>query len=234
MTEGPEDAAAGMDVIRRVFTTLYATDSVDASSASDLIESIPQIMDEVLRDSLCPFKTHRESLTAFAGAVYALRVENGRCVEPGTPDGCRFYDPHQLYQVPPIDTITYSGGKISLSAVDQRAPAGVKSSFGLDLVDVILEPAVDRKTLTLDFHGAAGAAATFNVQLWQMGPGARQPRPITAEPETTSANTDGKYSYTIANVNTAAVNRLALIITRLDPHESTDPVGAYTITLESR
>jgi hypothetical protein len=233
-TNGREDTAAGMDVIRRVFTTLYSTDMVDINSTTDLIGSIPKIMDEALKDSLCPFKTHRESLIAFSRAVYALRVENGRCVEPGSPDGCGFYDPHQLYHDPPLDTITYTGGRISFSAVDQRAPAGIKSSFGMDFVEVILEPAVDGKSLTLEFHGTPGAAAAFNVQLWRLGPGGKKPRAITAEPETMAPNMEGGYSYTIASVNTAAFNRLALIVTRLDPHESTDPVGGYTINLESR
>jgi hypothetical protein len=233
MTNGLEDAAAGMDVIRRVFTTLYSSDLVDINSTTDLIGSIPKIMDNALKDSLCPFKTHRESLIAFARAVYALRVEQGRCVAAGTSDGCGFYDPHQLYRDPPIDTITYGGGKTSFSAVDQRDPAGIKSSFGMDFVEVVLEPAVNGKSLTLEIQGLPGAAAAFDVQVWRLGAGENGPRAITAAPETIRSNAEGAYSYAIVSVDTAALNRLALIITRLDPHESTDPVGGYTINLES-
>ena len=41
----------------------------------------------------------------------------------------------------------------------------------------------------------------------------------------------GLRAYTIPNVETSAYDRLALIITRLDLDESTDPVGAYKITI---
>jgi hypothetical protein len=233
MENGLEDARAGMDVIRRVFITLYSLDLVGINSTTDLIRSIPTIMDEVLKDSLCPFKTHRESLNAFAHAVYALRINEGRCVEPGSPNGCGFYDPHQLYSDPPVDTIIYGGGATSFSGADQRGLVGIKSSFGIDFVEVILEPAVDGKALTLEFRSPPGAAAAFNVQLWRLGPGGRKPRAVTAAPETLLRNTEGGYSYTIASVDTAAFNRLALIIARLDPHESIDPVGGYTVNLES-
>ena len=103
----------------------------------------------------------------------------------------------------------------------------------MDFVEVIIEPTMDGKSLTLEFHGAPGAAAVFDVQLWRLGPGVSKPRAVTAHPESLLPNTEGGYSYTISNVETAAFNRLTLIITRLDPHESTDPVGDYTINLES-
>jgi hypothetical protein len=98
---------------------------------------------------------------------------------------------------------------------------------------VILGPAVDGKSLTLEFHGTPGTAAVFSVQLWRLGPGGSKPRAITATPETLLADAEGGYSYAIASVDTATFNRLALIVTRLDPHESTDPVGGYAINLES-
>ena len=46
---------------------------------------------------------------AFARAVYALRLDGGRCIEPGIPSGCAFYDPDSLYHKPAVSTITYSG-----------------------------------------------------------------------------------------------------------------------------
>jgi hypothetical protein len=234
MENGREDVAAGMEVIGRVFNTLYSGDLVGINSTTDLIGSIPSIMDEVLEDSLCPFNTHQESLNAFAQAIYSLRTEGGRCVEPGTPDGCGFYDPHQLYSDPPVDTLNYDGGSISFSDADQRDPAGIKSSFGMDFVEVILEPAVDGKALAVEFYGTPGAAAAFSLQVWRLGPGESRPRPITAIPETMVPGADGGVFYIIDSVDTAEFDRLALIITRIDPDESIDPGGGYTINLESR
>jgi hypothetical protein len=233
MKNGIEDAAAGMDVIRRALMTLYSKDIVDISASTDLVGKMAQIMNRALKGSSCPFQSHQESLIAFARAIYALRLEGGRCVAPGIPAGCGFYDPHQLYHDPPVDTITYSGGAISFSAADQRSPVGIKSSFGMDFIEVLLNPTMDGRSLTLEFHSPPGAAAMFHVELWRLGPGEVKPRAITAAPEAMAPNTEGGYVYTIARVDTAASNRLALIITRLDPHESTDPVGGYTIKLDS-
>jgi hypothetical protein len=103
----------------------------------------------------------------------------------------------------------------------------------MDFIEVILDPTVEGKSLVLEFHGSPGATATFNVQVWRLGPGGRKPRAVTTAPETMLQNREGGYSYTIASVDTAAFNRLALIITRLDAHESVDPVGGYTINLDS-
>jgi hypothetical protein len=233
MGNGVKDPAAGMDVIRRALLALSSKDVAGSGAPTAFVLATPALMDEVLKDSLCPFKTHRESLIAFARAIYALRLEGGRCVVPGIPAGCGFYDPHHLYHDPPVAKIPYAGGEISFSAADQLDPAGIKSSFGMDFVEVVLNPALDGKSLTLEFSGAPGAAAEFNVQLWRLGPGGGKPRAVSAAPEPMARNTEGGYVYTIARVDTVGFNRLALIITRLDPHEARDSVGSYTIRLES-
>jgi hypothetical protein len=222
-----------MDVIRRALVTLYSEEFVGVASSTDVVTQMPALMDEVFKDSLCPFTTHSESLIAFARAIYALRLEGGRCAVPGSPVGCGFYDPQHLYHDPPVDSIPYAGDEISFSAADQLAPAGIKSSFGMDFVEVILDPAVDGKPLTLELHNPPGAAATFNVQLWRLGPSAGKPRAITALPERMALQPGAGVVYTITRVDTAAFDRLALIITRLDPHEGKDAMGSYTIRLES-
>jgi hypothetical protein len=234
MEDGRENVAAGMDVIRSAFNALYSADAVGVNSTTDLIQSITSIMDGVLKDSQCPFKTHQKSLEAFARSVYALGLEGGRCEGPGTPDGCGFYDPQQLYSDPPVDAITYDGGATSFSGADQRAQAGIKSSFGMDFIEVILAPGVDGKSLAISFHGTPGAAAAFSVQVWRLGTGESGPRPITATPEKMEADSEGEYVYTVDSVDTGEFDRLALIVTRIDPHESADPAGGYTIDLESR
>ena len=232
MKNGVEDPAAGMQVISRTLMVLYSEDIVDISSSTDLVEKMPEIMDRALEDSSCPFKTHEESLIAFARAIYALRLNGGRCTEPGTPAGCGFYDPNDLYYAPPVSTITYSG-------TDQQYSGEIKSSFGIDFVDVILDPAADGQPLTIEFHDAPGADAQFNVQLWQLiDPGEdarpqRVPTQITSTEILTRANSDGHLFYIIPEVNTTAYNRLGLIITRLDAEEISDPVGEYAIVLRA-
>jgi len=237
MQDGVEDPPAGMEVIRRTLTTLYAGEVVDIRPSSDLVGGLPRIMDRVLAASPCPFKTHAESLTAFARAIYVLRLEGGRCQEPGTPAGCGFFDPHRLYHDPPISTIIYAGVAITYTTADQQYPAGVKSSFGIEFVEVALDRATDGQPLTLEFWGVPGADAEFSVQLWRLrdlGEGTRPQRipDQAAAPEVlTEVNADGHLLYAVPEINTADTNRLGLIIMRLDTRESSDPVGEYTIML---
>ncbi len=59
-----------------------------------------------------------------------------------------------------------------------------------------------------------------------------KPRAITLQPETVPQNRDGAHVYVIPGVDVSAYDRLALIITRLDPDEAIDS-GAYFIVLSS-
>jgi hypothetical protein len=231
---GTEDSspnsAAGMQVIRRALTILYSGDVVDIDTSTDLVEALPEIMDRSLSASSCPFDTHAESLAAFARAIYALQLEDGRCEAPGSPAGCGLYDPHNLYSEPPVSTINGS-------EAHQGYAGEVPSSFGADFVDIVLDPVADGRPMTLDFHTAPGAASQFNVQVWKLGNAGEgsRPRPTSlngGNPETlTTRNPEGGLSYVIPAVDTTQVNRLGLIITRIDADESLDPVGAYTIEL---
>ena len=107
----------------------------------------------------------------------------------------------------------------------------------MDFVDVVLDPASDGQPLTLEFYGAPGADAEFNVQLWRLmdsGDGTRPrrvPTQTTATEVLTRANADGHLVYAIPAIDVTAYNGLGLIITRVDAKESLDPVGAYTIVL---
>jgi hypothetical protein len=230
MKDGVEGPAAGMQVIRRTLMALYAGDIVDVGSSTDLVGKVPEIMDRVLEGSSCPFKTHAESLIAFARAIYALQLDGGRCIEPGTLAGCGFYDPNSLYYDPPVGTINYSGADLQYSD-------GIGSSFGMDFVDVVLDPAADGQPLTLEFHPAPGADAAFSVQLWKLidpGGGARPqriPTQMTNAEILTRTGPDGHLPYIIPAIDTSAYNRLGLIIMRLDAKESFDPIGGYTIVL---
>jgi len=232
MRDGIEDPAAGMQVINRALTALYAGNVVDVNASTDLVGAIPEIMGTALQGSSCPFQTYEQSLTSFARAIYALRLDGGRCAEPGGPAGCGFYDPSGLYNEPPFSTIAYTGA-------EQEYADAIKSSFGVDLVDVALDPAANGQPLTIEFYGAPAAGAVFHVQLWKLmdpGGGARPQRipSHVAAPEVLAAtNADGHLIYTIPAVDTAAYNRLGLIITRMDANEGSDPIGEYTIVLHA-
>jgi hypothetical protein len=238
MKNGVENPAAGMQVIRDTLMALYSKDIVDIQSSTDLVKAMPVIMDHVFADtSLCPFQDYEESLIRFARAIYALRLDGGRCTEPGSPAGCEFYDPHSLYAYPAVHTITYTGTTITYDGAEQRYPPGIRSSFGMDFVDVILDATVDGQPLAIEFYGAPGAAAEFNVQLWKLIDSAEHARPrrvgphITTTETLTRVNSEGHLFYVIPEIRTTQYNRLGLIITRLDAEESSDPVGEYTILL---
>jgi hypothetical protein len=203
-----------MQVINRALTVLYSGEIVDIGSSTNLVGALPGIMDRVLEGSSCPVRTYEESRVAFARAIYALQLENGRCTASGIPAGCGFYDPNGLYRSPPVSMVAYVATPITYAEADQPFPAGIRSSFGIDFVDVILDPAADGQPLTLEFYPAPGTDAEFNVQLWRLvdaGGDARPQRVPTQAmaPEVlTRTNSDGHLSYVIPAIDTSAYNRL--------------------------
>ncbi|MEJ2209870.1 MAG: hypothetical protein P8129_12630 [Anaerolineae bacterium] len=225
-----ENPAAGMAVIRQVLTALFGGDVVDVSTSTDLVQQLPAIMDVALRDSACPFGTYQDSLLAFSSALYALRLDGARCRAPGLPAVCGFYDPQTPYHEPPASTLTYRGEALVYSAAEQAYPAGIPSSFGIDLVEVELDAAADGASLALEIHGAPGAEAEFQVQLWRLAD-----EPLSTQgtgPETVErASPEGPFVYVLPQIDTDQYQRLGLIITRVDADEELDRVGAYTIVL---
>ncbi|MGD8599482.1 MAG: hypothetical protein PVJ26_20890 [Anaerolineae bacterium] len=230
MRDGIENPAPGMALIRKVLLTLYAGDVVDIVVSADVVRGMPAVLDEALRGSSCPFETYQESLLAFARAIYALRLDEGRCRAPGSPAGCGFYDPQDLYHNPPAGTITYQGEEIVYSAAEQPYPTGIPSSFGIDLIEVKLEAATPGKALTIEIHGAPGSGAVLNVQLWKP---ASQPLASEAVPQgiVQRREPDGAPVHIIPAIDAAGQDRLGLIITRVDARERLDPKGTYTIVL---
>ncbi len=237
MVDGVENPAGGLGVIRQVLLSL-AQETVDVGASTDLVERIPGIMDKALAGSYCPFQTYEESLQSFAHAIYELRLEGGRCVEPGMPNGCGFYDPRGLLPNPPVSTIAYTGTVTIYAQGDQPYPAGIPSSFGIDLVDIALDPSLDGQPLVIELRGAAGAESSFALQvlyLMDLKDGSR-PRPVAAEagpPDRTGANPGGYTSLVIAQIDMAEYNTLGLVITRIDAEERSDPSGSYVVTLRT-
>jgi hypothetical protein len=166
-----------------------------------------------------------------------LRLAGGRCVEPATPAGCGFYDPEGLYPDPPAFTISYSGTATTYAPGNQPDPAGIPSSFGIDLVDVALAPGLNGQPLAIDFQGATGAEAHFAVQVLYLmdGKDGLKPRLVATQSippaVSTAQNAEAHTSLVIARIDTAEYDRLSLVITRIDAEEGLDPSGTYTVTL---
>jgi hypothetical protein len=195
MKDGSEDPQAGMQVIQRAIGTLYSGKVVDVSASGDLVKSLPAVMDRALAGSACPFHTYEESLIAFARAIYALRLQNGRCILPGQPAGCELYDPQGSYNVPQVTVLRFCGPKLTFTAEQQAslaanknlngkgnmqyyynpstqecppAPPTIPHSFGIDYYEIEFDPAVNGQSLRLEFGGDAGSSARFSVQLLRL------------------------------------------------------------------
>jgi hypothetical protein len=225
------EQCGGMGIIQRTLTALYSVDVVDIGSSTDLVGGVPAVINRALAGSSCPFQTHGESLTAFARAIYALHLDGGRCVASGAPARRGFYDPYSQYRTPPVSTLAFAGA-------DQTHRDGIRSSFGIDLVEVTLDPATDGQPLTLEFVSMSGPGVEFGIQvvpLADSGEGAaplRIPSNATAI-ELLQVTADGQRSYHVPAVSTASCNRLGLVITRLDAGEAWDALGEYAIVLRT-
>jgi hypothetical protein len=192
----------------------------------DIVGSMEAAMNDAIARVDGPFHTFEESLLAFARANYALRLRNGRCTaeDPAECDGV-YYDPDDTYADPPVEAkLNYAGSPLTY---DGSIPA----SFGQDFVEVSLSPVVHNQPTAVTFQGE-GAAAQFNVQIWKLRSGAK-PQAVTSHPETIPQDRGDAHVYVIPRVDTTTYDRLALIITRLDSDETSDPAGNYHITLAS-
>ncbi len=196
------------------------------------VSALRASMDATLSRFDGPYRTFEESLVAFSRANYALRLENGRCTETHTAECSGLYrDPDAVYLDPPLEAVLdYGNGELT-GDVGLTYDGAIPSSYGMDFVEVRLDPALHGQPLRLQLEGK-GESTRFSLQVWQLGPGVVKPRAITLQPETVPQNRDGAHVYVIPGVDVSAYDRLALIITRLDPDEAIDS-GAYFIVLSS-
>jgi hypothetical protein len=203
-----------------------ALEEMACHSDPDIVRGIKPVMDRAFQRSGGPFRTFEESLVAFARANYALRLENGRCAAPNLAECDGFYyDPKGMYVDPPLEAeLVYDGTPLTYSGA-------IPSSFGMDFIEVQLDPAVHNQPLTVKIQGE-GAVARYNIQIWQLGSGATRPWAVKPQPQSVPQEGDGAHVYTIPRLDTTGYQRLALIITRLDADETADPVGSYRITVE--
>jgi hypothetical protein len=222
-----------MRVVREALATLYSGEVVDIQTSTDIVGNLPAIMDRALAGASCPFTTYRESLNAFARALYALHVEEGRCVAPGQPGLCGFYDPNYLYNGPTTSELTYTGTPLIYSAAKQPYPAGIPSSFGIDYIEINLDYAAGGQALTLEIYGIPGAAAVFDVQIWQLVVDSGERLLPIGDTVMLTANSDGHLTYTFPASLNRATQRLAVIIARVDAQETLDPTGGYTLEVRA-
>lgn len=239
-TSSSEVSLTGMGVIRRTLQVLYAKGIVDISASTDLVGSIGLVMDQVLTSpeaAGCPFHNYVDSLVHFARTIYSLRLMGGRCSMPGVPEGCGFYDPNNLYSAPNIRALAYSGARLISSTTDQPNPAGIKSSFGMDFIDLELRPEVDGQPLTIQFAPSTQGEAEFHVQIIKLQKAGRSGFSsqtlfqVTPPENLEEEKLAGMLTLTISAIDLDTYNRIGIIITRVDDREHLDPVGAYTLTI---
>jgi hypothetical protein len=215
------EAYGDMGVIRA------ALEEMARHYSPDTVGLMDDAMDAALARLDGPFGSYEESLVAFARANYGLRLENGHCAATDlTACGEGYYDPKGVYADPALEAkLTVGGGGLTYEG-------GIPASYGMDFLEVQLDPALEGQPLTVTFQGQ-GAVARFNVQVWRLGDGEAKPHAVTAEPEVVPPADDGAHVYVIPAVDRSAYRRLALIVTRLDADETADAMGSYRITLET-
>ena len=225
-----ENPAEGMKVIRRALETLYGGKIVDINTSTAVAESLPQIMDVAIRSTpSCKFRSYKESLVHFARAIYLLRVEDGRCPAIRNFSDCGFYDPHQLYNVPRAEAYAISMEQVTL------IHGSIPSSYGIDLVELNLDPSADGKSLQVIFKNPSYSEHEFNVEVWKLraaGVDLESKRHLSkiGEPKSIQSQ-NGFLLLEIDNVDTADFNGLGLIITRMDPYEDRETAARYSIEL---
>ncbi|MEA3440914.1 MAG: hypothetical protein U9R58_11595 [Chloroflexota bacterium] len=229
-----EDPASGMLVIRNTLEVLYSADIVDISNSKALVPTLPDLMDKVFDATpKCPFRSHEDSQVMFARAIYGLTLEGGRCGDSATWNDCGFYDPNHVYPIPPVEAVHFTPA--SRIAIKGKIP----TSFGIDFIEVSLSSLIESNSLVVDFRAAPGSEADFKVELIQIdtsitGTGDRLVFRPTYDPMITRNLWDGSFSYTIMDLDRSSMDRLGIIVTRVDVQEDRDSTGNYKISVSSK
>ena len=195
--------------------------------------SLGAIMDAALRRVKGPFDSYEASLLAFARANAALLTEEGRCTAVDRAAcGEWYHDPQRMYTIPSWEEmLTYRGSRLEYAGT-------IPASYGTDLIQVSLGGELEGTSLRITFRGQG---ARFHVAAWKMHMDAAGPanpargltglHAATPRPEPLSGDCSDACTYALSNLNLAQVDRLMLIVVRLDPFEDRDPLGAYQLTV---
>jgi hypothetical protein len=247
-----------MEIIRVALEEMachYTPDIV--TSVGDVMDSAFARVDGPFRtyeESLVAF-----ARANYALANYALRLESGRCAVLDQAECAGLYhDPQDVYATPPLEAqLDYDGIGLTERGFTRTSsgmePAGlsgsntvrgepdavgalayggaIPASYGMDFIEVYLDPALYGQPLTVRFQGA-GAVARFNVQVWKLAPGPWKPGAVIEQPAVMARTAGGAQVYTIPSLDTETYDRLVLIITRVDANEATDPNGNYRVVLD--
>jgi hypothetical protein len=214
---GLEAPSQGMALVRSILETLYSGQVVDIQASNDLVTGIASVMDKALAGSKCPFQSYADSLQAFSGYLYSLRMETIRCQD------CRHQDFEGLYKPPRAE-------EIHLSAEGSMYADRVESSYGMDFIEIGLNENEQAVPLKIEFS-AQGQDSRFAVQLWKLRKADGEPVPPTplAAPVPTQAESGVSLAYELDGVEAAQLERLALVITRLDALDKATLEGSYTL-----
>lgn len=228
ISNGIENPATGMRIIRHVLETLYSGQIANINTSASSIEALPAIMDVALHKTpSCEFNTFDESLVHFTRAVSQLRHADGRCLAAHISSRCGFFDPNQLYSVPHAE-------QHALTQTGTRIDGSIRSSFGLDLVKLALDPSLQGKPLQIIITSISGPEHEFNVELWMEG----QPGPesafeghtgLTSELAFSERTRQGNLKIEIDELSMEEIKGLELAITRMDTHENPSAPGQYAI-----
>jgi hypothetical protein len=125
-----------------------------------------------------------------------------------------------------------------LSTADQPYPAGIRSSFGMDFIELKLRPEVTGQPLTIEVLPAPQTGAEYSVQIVRMhtlGNGGIASHKIVQVMPTESlveGLTGAPLHFHIPAIDLDTYNQIGVIITRVDARENLDPVGAYTLVVK--
>jgi hypothetical protein len=227
LEHGIENPKAGMQVIRNVLETLYTGEIVNINKSADVASSLPRIIDTALRATpSCGFETYEESLVQFAGAIYRLRLADGRCQSLGFPAGCGFHDPDHLYNTPPADLFSAGEGTLLING-------SVSSSYGIDLLELALDPSTDGASMTMLLQDASSPQDKFHVEVYGIlyGEGDVGNERLSSPAGTLASaqSENGQLLLEIPHLDLASYNGLALTVIRMDPYEDTPGSGHYAI-----
>lgn len=226
------DQCGGMDVARETLIALYTGTIVDIRTSRDIVTALPRVMDQGIGGASCPFNTYRESLEAFARAVYALTLQNGRCSTIDQTDECGLYDPDGLYHRPQTGKIIFTGAPVTYDAALQPQPAGIPNSFGMDFVEVDLAQTANGQSLTIELLATPGSVAQFSAQVWELTVDSSRVS-ASGNPRTMQPDAEGRLPAS-AVIDSRPGQQIAILVTRIDAEEQVDSAGAYTLIITSQ
>jgi hypothetical protein len=230
-TQNPQ---AGMQLIRNVLTILYSSEIVDIRESSAFIEHFAYIMDLALsRTDMCPFDNFVDSLNGFARDIYSLKLENGRCAEPGKPQGCGFYDPDNLYLELPIEKIKFNSEVVVYEPSGRLDPEEI-ADHGIRFIEVEFGQTLQGRPLNLELLFTKNAYASYCIQILNLDVHNNTSYLVDSVATVQSSNQlqqdeNIKMEYLIPEIDLQDYNQLAVIITRVD---SGNP-GSYILNLNS-